>query len=764
MTLVVFILAICSTLIFLVLWLTQQQNAISQKSIHYYLASTHHLDVMAKEVLHIKSHLLTGDVHPDEHRNVDHVNQALYIIKQHHKILLAIQSKYQESQFEMFLQQLQRSMDKVLREDTLQVTPQANIDNGLFLELDALLLKLEQIGKLHEVANNKLFMRQVQQGQSNFFILVLTVVFVSLFCIYIIRKALLSVNAILHKQRQMDDELHREKEQIQITLQSIADAVISTDSRGLITYLNPVAEKLTQWSNEEASGQPLMKVFNIINEETGQPATEIVRRVLREGVAVGLANHTVLINREGGKRAIEDSAAPIRDSRENITGIVIVFHDVTHARKMAQEMTWQASHDALTHLANRHMLEKHLGNLIESISDTKPQHAFLYIDLDQFKIVNDTCGHIAGDELLKQVAVLLKSQVRDVDIVARLGGDEFGVLLESCPVAQAEHIAQGIREAIQEFRFVWEEKVFTIGLSIGLVPITSALLSLNDIMRAADIACYAAKDIGGNRIHIYHADDEELSVRQGEMEWISRIHNALEQDRFVLYQQRILPLKTNGDANKYHFEVLLRMLGKNNELISPMMFIPAAERYNLMPAIDRWVIKNAFSEIKRLRAHEDVDFFSVNISGQTLGDDGILDFVIQELRNNRVAEHEVCFEITETAAIANFPQAIEFISTLKNKGCRFALDDFGSGLSSFGYLKNLPVDFLKIDGTFVQDMLNDPIDRAMVESINSIGQLMGIETIAEFVETEAIASGLLSIGVNYGQGFGLCKPELLNNK
>jgi len=756
-TLVVMILVFSAGYLSLVIWQSEQRERVSSKSIHYHAASINHLDKIHKEIQNIRTDLLS---HNDAYyvRNgviADKLRHEIYIIDRNYSELKKIEQKYQDVEFDGIFLQLQQKFTGFIPIEEFSNLLGKISRRDLLLRIDSILLTLEQLRRLHAIANNRSFAREDEQSNIYIGILLIALVVYIVLVGLITKKTLFSVTTVLTKQQETEDELSNQKEQIHITLESIGDAVISTDKNGLVTYMNPVAEELTQWSNEEATGLPLTQVFNIISEETGEPCSEIVRRVLHDGAKVGLANHTILISRDGSKRAIEDSAAPIIDKQGMIQGIVVVFHDVTSARKMAQEMTWQASHDALTHLANRYKFENELTTLIESGAGKGIHHAFLYIDLDQFKIVNDTCGHVAGDELLKQVAMILRAHVRDVDTVARLGGDEFGILLASCTVQNAIRIANGIRDAIQNFRFVWQERVFTIGISIGLVPISSPIRTMSDIMSAADIACYAAKDIGGNRIHVFQEDDEALALRQGEMEWVSRITHALEEDRFVLYQQPILPLQV-GNSDKY-FEILLRMTDENGKIITPMSFIPAAERYNLMSAIDRWVITNVFKAISALNSSH-IKFFSLNISGQSLGDEGFLNFVEQEISRYSVPPHMVCFEITETAAISNFAHAIRFISFFKEKGCRFSLDDFGSGLSSFGYLKNLPVDCLKIDGAFVQDMLTNPIDQAMVESINNIGHLMGIKTIAEFVEHLDIAERLRELGVDYGQGYGLAKP------
>ena len=430
-----------------------------------------------------------------------------------------------------------------------------------------------------------------------------------------------------------------------------------------------------------------------------------------------------------------------------------------------ERLSYQATHDALTGLVNRREFERRLEKALAAAREQGRVHALCYLDLDQFKIVNDTCGHVAGDELLRQLTVLLQSKVRDADLLARLGGDEFGVLLENCPLEQAQIVADLLRQTVKDFHFVWQNKSFVIGVSIGLVPITQDCESLASVLSCADSACYAAKDLGRNRVHVYRIEDSELAQRQGEMNWVTRITHAIEENRFRLYYQTIMPL-SDADIEGAHFEILLRMLSDQGELIPPMAFIPAAERYDLMPSIDRWVVSTAFGlywkflpKDSRGRRHT----CTVNLSGPSLCDDHFLEFIKRQFALYHVPHDHICFEITETAAISNLSRAMEFIGELRAQGCRFSLDDFGSGLSSFTYLKNMPVDYLKIDGSFVRDMVDDPMDAAMVAAINQVGHVMGLKTIAEFVETDAVLEKLREMGVDFVQGFGIERPKPLED-
>ncbi|MFO7604296.1 MAG: EAL domain-containing protein [Gammaproteobacteria bacterium] len=570
-------------------------------------------------------------------------------------------------------------------------------------------------------------------------------------------KRMVGTSRDITEYKQLSEALYDEKERAEVTLHSIGDAVITTDEHGHIMYMNPVAEALIGWNKREVIGKPLQDVFLIHNEESREPVENPVHICLRQGVVVGLANHTVLTNRHGVEVAIEDSAAPIRDRQGKIIGVVMVFHDVGLTRELTRKMTWQATHDSLTGLINRNEFEHHLSHLIQSAQTEGRVHALLYLDLDQFKLVNDTCGHAAGDALLKQLSFLLLQKIAAPDILARLGGDEFGVLLHDRDMQAAHETAEALRQVVNEFRFSWDKNLFEIGVSIGLTLIERGMENINDILGHADVACYAAKDLGRNRIHAYEPNDMDMARRRSEMQWASEITRALEENRFVLYQQRIIPVDHRHKSES--IEILVRMLDSDGQIVPPFTFIPAAERYNLMPAIDRWVIDNTLLHLSQHR--HDFHHVAINLSGTSLADDSLLGFIKARLEYHKIPPRLICFEITETAAISNLAKAVDFIEALKAEGCSFALDDFGSGLSSFTYLKTMPVDYLKIDGSFVKDLETDPIDRAMVSAINAIGHVMEIRTIAEFVENDRILAILSAIGVDYAQGYGIAKPAPL---
>lgn len=431
-------------------------------------------------------------------------------------------------------------------------------------------------------------------------------------------------------------------------------------------------------------------------------------------------------------------------------------------RDEKERFSYHASHDALTGLLNRREFERRVAMVLTRADEDQVQHVLMYMDLDQFKVVNDTCGHIAGDELLRQLGTLLSSKIRKGDTLARLGGDEFGVLLEYCSDQKAIAIAEELREAIQDFRFSWEDRIFTLGVSIGVVPVTGDVDNMAVILSKADSACYAAKDKGRNRIHMFEQNDEELVKRHGEMQWITKITSALQQGRFTLYSQPVVPLENIEGSVEYH-ELLLRMIDEEGEIITPGAFLPAAERYNLMSAVDRWTTEAAFRYAGEMRTHPSYSeqMYGINLSGSSLGDDNMFEFIKTRFLKFGVNPSTICFEITETEAISNLVKASNFIKELKGLGCYFALDDFGSGLCSFGYLKNLPVDYLKIDGLFVKDIVQDPIDLAMVKSINDVGHIMGMKTIAEFVESEEILALLQDLKVDFVQGYAIQRPQPL---
>jgi diguanylate cyclase (GGDEF)-like protein/PAS domain S-box-containing protein len=579
---------------------------------------------------------------------------------------------------------------------------------------------------------------------------------------------ILGALALVHditERKHAEQLLFEEKERALVTLTSIGDAVISTGADGRIDFVNPVAEGLTGWSAAEARGRLLADVFRIIDEETGEAEEDPVARCLKEGRVIEPSDKTLLLGRSGGRHAIEDSAAPIRGRDGELLGVVLVFRDVTEARHQSQKVSYQASHDALTGLINRLEFERRLSRVLETAQTSDTENALCYLDLDRFKQVNDTCGHVAGDELLRQVSQLLKQQIRKRDTLARLGGDEFGLLMEHCSIHEARGVAENLLKVIGDFSFPWEEHSFGIGVSIGMVEVNRNSVAMQQVLRTADTACYLAKEQGRNRLHIYQVTDAERIQHHSQMQWAERLSLALEEGRFRLYFQPIRPLAPAGEPSRIdHYEVLIQLQGDDGKLVPPGAFLPAAERYKLSESLDRWVISRVFRWLHGHPQHTgQLQLCSINLSGASLARRGFLRFVMDEMEQAGVAPEKLCFEIPETVAIANLSNAKVFIEALKARGCRFALDDFGSGLSSFTYLKNLPVDILKIDGVFIKDILNDPLDLAMVKSINEIGHVMGKRTVAECVENTAILQKLREIGVDYAQGYGVGKPRPLES-
>ncbi len=557
-------------------------------------------------------------------------------------------------------------------------------------------------------------------------------------------------------RRRAEEALYQERERALVTLHSIGDGVITTDADGRVDYMNPVAERVTGWSGTEAQGHPLTEVLPLTNETSRIPIESPASVSLRTKQVVSLSEQCLLVNRNGQEFHIEDSAAPIFDRENRVIGVVLVFHDVTRERRMARQMTWEATHDSLTGLVNRREFAERLNNLLAS---GEQEHALLYLDLDQFKVINDTCGHDAGDELLRQLSRLLLQNVPTNSSLARLGGDEFGVLLENVSIDQAREVADRLLSTFSHFTYQWEDRRFDVGVSIGMVPIQQDTRNASLILSAADVACYVAKESGRNRIHVYEESDIDLGQRHNEMHWVSRITEALEEDRFVLYRQEITSLDNREKTP--HYELLVRMRSTDGTIIPPGNFIPAAERYNLMNALDRWVIDKAFQHLKVFQQQGDESIYSINLSGNSLNDENFSDYIAEKISEYRIRTELLCFEVTETAAVFNLAKASHIIKTLKKLGCRFSLDDFGSGLSSFSYLKNLPVDFLKIDGSFVKDMDTNPMNRAIVEAIHQVGHTLSIRTIAEFVENAAIVAQLRDIGVDYAQGYHFSQPEPL---
>lgn len=578
-------------------------------------------------------------------------------------------------------------------------------------------------------------------------------------------------SASLHPLPTLEHQLFTEKALTQVVLQSVSDAVITVDGQGRIRHLNAVAETLTGWKQAEISTFPVSQVFKVAQAAAHTPSGHWLQSLLGnsfQSVAIDPFSQPVptqmtalLINRQGDACAIDHTVTPVRDRRGRVQGAVIVFRSASAPDPQPQQPACPATHDPLTGLVNRHSFEQILSQALLSAQQNHQQHVLCHFNLDQFKVINDTCGHAAGDQMLRQIIPLLQHPVRISDVLARLEGDDFCLLLRQCTLDHAKVIVEQIRQRVHDFRLTWANQTLSVGVSIGLVAIHYNSPNVSSLLSAADAACYAAKARGRNRIHTYHLDDIDLIQRRGSQRWSLRIKQALDENRFRLYGQAIVP--ACQDATGQCCEVLLRMVDENNQVVTAANFIPAAERYNLMPEIDRWVIRQFLADhfnppqIAPTGSAQPSPYM-INLSGASIGDEQFLAFLQKQFQQYPFAARQICFEITETAAISNLKQATRFIAAMKELGCQFALDDFGSGMSSFAYLKALPVDYLKIDGHFIRDMLTDPATRAIVESINTIGHVMGLKTIAESVGDLTTRLQLHKMGVDFVQGFGIALP------
>lgn len=576
------------------------------------------------------------------------------------------------------------------------------------------------------------------------------------------------VVSIMRQAARTESALQFEKELAQVTLHAIGDGVITTDAGGRVEYLNPVAEQYTGWRTGEARGRPLAEIYRVIDERTGKSVEPLPHAAGSSPQENGDAGSVRLLDRNGRECPIRYSQAPILSRGGQVLGMIVVFHDISQIRAMAQQLSWQASHDALTGLVNRREFERRLGELIETAKAQSREHALMFMDLDNFKAVNDTCGHSAGDELLRQLTAVMMTRMRGSDTLARLGGDEFGVLLESCPLDQALRIANAMRETVREFRFVWENKTFGVGVSIGLVPLGADSGDLNRVLSLADACCYDAKNKGRDRVQVHRQEESDFPGEHGELQIVSQINRAFELGRFRLYRQRILQLNPEAEPGA-HYEVLVRMLDQSGNLVPPTGFMPAAERYNLLTSIERWVVSSLVEFLHRRwndggipqQAGNGLGSYSVNISGASINDKSFPDFLRNLLTRYQLPRGLLCFEITETTAISNLARASELMREMKGMGCRFSLDDFGAGMSSFAYLKYLPVDYLKIAGMFIKDMAHDPMDYAIVEAINRISHILGMQTVAESVEDAEALEKITALKIDFAQGYFIAEPEAL---
>ena len=553
--------------------------------------------------------------------------------------------------------------------------------------------------------------------------------------------------------------LNNEKERAQVTLASIGDAVITTDASGAVEYLNPRAEQMLGVQTNDAVGRHFDKLCNFVDTARGVAVSGLVNRCLTRGTLQEHDEDLTLYDRAPEKtgHTVKVTISPIRDSTQKVTGTVIVLHDITRLQQISREMTYQANHDLITGLPNRRAFEQLLNEALAQV-DSKRSHALCYIDLDQFKLVNDTCGHNAGDEMLRQIAARLGDCIRANDTLARLGGDEFGLIMRNMSLSDAQSKAEDLRTEVDRFRFRWDDKLFRLGASVGVALIDREAVDATELLRRADTACYLAKEKGRNQVYVYHHDSDETLTRHGDMQRMQQISEALDSDGFELFAQFIQPVERR-EHDGCGVELLLRVRDTDGSILSPQNFLITAERYNIAPRIDRWVLRRAIRLITEAgEEHAAIEHYSINISGQSITDEHFVDYARGLIEASSVDPRRLVFEITETAAVTNTHRAGELIHSLRALGCRFSLDDFGSGLSSFSYLKNLPSDFIKIDGKLVSNILTDPVERSIVEAINQVGQAMGLLTVAEHVENRAMLEALRAIGVDYAQGYHVARP------
>jgi diguanylate cyclase (GGDEF)-like protein/PAS domain S-box-containing protein len=562
---------------------------------------------------------------------------------------------------------------------------------------------------------------------------------------------------------------------LQVAWQLITDAVLVTDTEGRILFLNQAAERLTGWSLSDVQSQLASTLFQLTKAHTSTTIENPIELVLSTQKSLTRTNQLLLTSQNSTPIAIEYSAAPLFQGVNTLAGVVLVLKDKSFSLHLNQtSLEHQDTQDYLTGLTHHHAFEQYLESAILAAQTFNQTHVLCYLDLDHFKMINDACGYLAGDEFLRQVSMILQKRVRKTDVLARLGGDAFGLLLHQCTVEQAMGVAQALRDEVQQLKFAWHDQSFNCTLSAGMIVLNADCEGTASLITAADSACHVAKRRGGNRIHTYESTDRDAVIHRGALQWVPRIFQALEADQFMFYVQPIAPVTVSSpadpDEHLQKYEVLLRLRDESGRIIPPGDFIPVAEKYGLMHLIDRWVIRTLFEWLgKKIQVDKQAGtetcqryFYSINLSGASLNDDQFLDFVQEQFNVHGIPPQMICFEVTETLAITNLNRATQLIRVLKSLGCYFALDDFGSGMSSFGYLKSLPIDFLKIDGIFIKDLLMSQVACEIVEAINRIAHVMEIQTIAEFVENDEILAKLQSLGVDYAQGYGIARPSALS--
>jgi diguanylate cyclase (GGDEF)-like protein/PAS domain S-box-containing protein len=576
------------------------------------------------------------------------------------------------------------------------------------------------------------------------------------------RRAILTVARDVSHRKSLEVSLSRSKRQAQYTLESISEGVITTDNDGRIDYMNLAAETLVGTNRDDAAGHRVGELFSLVDDADRRPLGDPVERCLAMRRRVNMGRRAVMVSADGEhEHSVEITASPVRGSGNSISGTVVVFHDVSELRGLTRKMSYQATHDPLTGLVNRREFERRLDEAMDSAHAEEAVHMLFYMDLDRFKAVNDTCGHLAGDNMLREVAALIKNEVRDSDFVGRLGGDEFGALLVGCPIEKARQIASDICNAVAAYRFVWKDKIFNIGVSIGLVEISHVSGTLQDLMSAADSACYMAKQQGRGQVHVYSARDEAVARERGDIQWLRQLQTALHEDGFELAVQPIIAMTGRADSGP-SVEVLIRLATGHDLMTDSAEFLRPAERYQMMPQIDRWVINATLGAVSsgkiKLSAKRSC---AINLSSQTLGDETFLGFVVDALDRSGVLPAAICFEVTEAAILSNVQHAQRFIEVLHGIGCEFSLDDFGSGLGSFSSLKHLPIDYLKIDGAYTRNLQTDLVNQEIVSAMIKLARTMQFRIVAEQVEQQEDFDWLRDSGVDFVQGYFIEAPSKL---
>ena len=576
------------------------------------------------------------------------------------------------------------------------------------------------------------------------------------------QQAILTVAQDITYRKSVEATLARSKQQAQITLESIGEGVVTADTQGTIEYLNSTAEKLIGTERQVALGKRLGDIVSLVDEGDRRDLGDPVIRCLTDRRRISMGSRALMVSQDGDNElSIEMTASPIKSPDGSITGAVVIMHDVTEVRGLTQQMSYQATHDPLTGLINRREFERRLEQSLHSVRDEKSSHVLCYLDLDRFKVVNDTCGHMPGDNLLRELSAIIKDQVRDSDFVARLGGDEFGMLLMGCPLLKARQIADDAIRAVHDYRFVWQDRIFNVGVSIGLVEIGRDSGTIQEILNAADSACYIAKQQGRGQAHVYSVKDEASARQRGEIHWLGLLQDALKEDRFEIYSQPIISLSGSSQDGPA-VEVLLRLRDHENNIILPKQFIQAAERYQLMVSVDQWMVQATLAAIGQgaIRLPRGRSC-SINISGQTLNEASFLEFVVDCLDHSQVDPEQICFEVDESAVMGDFERVRRFIGVLHGIGCQFGLDDFGRGIGSFSSLQDLSIDFLKIDGVYTSDLQENSLNHQVVSAITRLSKTVGFKVIAEQVEGQEEFDALRKVGVDYVQGYYVQHPQKL---